>query len=81
MSFFDCENWNLGKMRSLMNKILKKFGNFPGISRPFCYIGKQFTVSPLHYEDGAFASGNFLHAGAPKYWLIVPLTEKAKFEK
>jgi hypothetical protein len=69
-------------MRTELQDVLDEYNEkVPGVYNSYSYLGTEFSYSPMHYEDGALLSANFLHAGAPKWWQIVPLSEHKKFEE
>lgn len=43
-----------------------------GITTPYVYIGTSKTYFAFHIEDVLLVSLNYLHAGEPKIWYIIP---------
>lgn len=60
------QSLNLSKIKNLLI-VLKQY--FDGVSCPFMYLGRVHTLFPIHNEDAALWSFNFLFFGAPKIWL------------
>jgi hypothetical protein len=52
----------------------------PGINNSQIMLGFPGSMTGFHVEDNNFASVNYNHTGAPKYWILMPSphTEKAR---
>ncbi|RPA74362.1 hypothetical protein BJ508DRAFT_230808, partial [Ascobolus immersus RN42] len=42
-----------------------------GIHSSYLYFARKFTAFGMHLEDYAAHSLNFLHVGAPKFWVVI----------
>ncbi|KAJ1521846.1 hypothetical protein ONE63_003481 [Megalurothrips usitatus] len=47
-------------------------GYFLGVSCPAAYVGVAHSLFNFHIEAMGLWSFNFIHHGAPKFWIIVP---------
>jgi hypothetical protein len=58
-------------------------GGGSGRKRGTAASGGGVVVSPfaIHTEDSELYSLNYLHVGAPKYWLVVPAQDSARLER
>jgi hypothetical protein len=41
-----------------------------GINTPHIMLGQAGTMKGFHVEDLNLFSVNYLHSGAPKYWIV-----------
>lgn len=65
--------WNMENFMdtTYLSQIKQKI-NIAGITRPFCYIGTEYSSFAWHTENVELFSVNFLHRGAPKIWYGIP---------
>lgn len=85
-TLFDAnEPWNFknfGNAHSIIHGLKPDQQEFmDGIQRPYVNIGMLYTWFCMHCEDSDLASVNYLHSGAPKYWLCVARSEGQKLKK
>jgi hypothetical protein len=55
----------------------------PGIHSSYLYVNPGAAPAPfaLHVEDSLLYSLSFLHAGAPKFWVVVRPADRARLER
>jgi hypothetical protein len=53
----------------------------PGVTSSFTYFGKVNSVSTGHSEDKRQFSLNYMHGGAPKFWVSIPKEGQAAMER
>ncbi len=55
----------------------------PGIHTPYLYVAGTDGPTPfaLHVEDSHLYSLNYLHAGAPKFWVVIHPHDAERLEK
>ncbi len=55
----------------------------PGIHTPYLYVTGTDGPTPfaLHVEDSYLCSLNYLHAGAPKFWVVIHPHDAERLEK
>lgn len=68
---FITEHFSLSRLKNILN-VLRIF--YDGISYPMMYMGQLHSFFPVHIEDTALWSINFLHFGAPKIWSVLNFT-------
>jgi len=74
--------WNLNYLPQAHGSVVKHVKQeIPGVVTPFLYIGMLFSSFCWHTEDNYFYSVNYLHAGAPKQWYVVPASHSRQFEE
>ena len=54
---------------------------FPGITKPYVYVGKWRSCFGWHKEDQDLYSINYLHSGSPKVWYSLDMNNIEKFEQ
>eukprot|EP00656_Telonema_subtile_P012473 TRINITY_DN1627_c0_g1_i2.p1 TRINITY_DN1627_c0_g1~~TRINITY_DN1627_c0_g1_i2.p1 ORF type:complete len:933 (-),score=119.31 TRINITY_DN1627_c0_g1_i2:227-3025(-) len=73
----DMSNWHLDSLQTPLNQF-EICGE--GISKPMLYVSSgKGTVFAWHVEDMRLYSMNYVHAGAPKEWFIIPPTRAQGF--
>lgn len=73
----------LGFIHNKENLLFHDGGNsehYSGIHTPYIYFGTPGTLFTWHLEDWLLPSANYLLAGAPKLWYVVPATSLGGFE-
>lgn len=82
-SLFDdsCSVWNMKKLGSILDYVSEDYGvTLAGINTPFLYFGMWKSSFSWHTEDMDLYSMNYIHWGAPKIWLTIPLKYGKMFE-
>lgn len=75
-------DWDLRRTPSLKKGLLKHLdADLPGITKPYTYIGSQFSTFCWHVEDDCLYSINYNHGGDPKVWYGVSAQQKSSFEQ
>jgi hypothetical protein len=62
------KNFTLSRLGTILDCYHERL---PGMSWPYFYVGLPHSCFPVHIEDGALWSVNFLHYGAHKIWLVI----------
>ncbi|RKP00104.1 hypothetical protein CXG81DRAFT_13646, partial [Caulochytrium protostelioides] len=70
--------WNIGKLDNLLTRVQRAL---PGVNRPYLYFGMWKATFAWHVEDMDLFSINYIHFGAPKQWYVIPLAQRARFER
>ncbi len=66
---------------------LAETDRYPGINTPYLYVATASSpkccpaLFAMHVEDSRLYSLNFLHAGAPKYWVVVDPRDAERLER
>lgn len=82
-SWFDdgCSVWNMNKLGSILDYVHEDYGlTLPGITSSYMYFGMWKSSFSWHTEDMDLYSMNYIHYGAPKTWLTIPLKYGRRFE-
>lgn len=61
-------NFSLSNLRSILDVCPI---NYPGIQKPYLYVGSKHATFPWHIDYSALFSTNALCFGAPCVWLVI----------
>jgi hypothetical protein len=70
--------WNLMEIDSTLKRGLNT--KIMGVTNPYLYVGSWRAMFGWHKEDMDLYSINYLHAGHPKFWYGIDLSDNEKFE-
>lgn len=76
----DCSEWNLNKLRGILESGLGGT-EVSGINVPYFYFGAWRTTFAWHCEDFNLPSINYLHYGKPKFWYAIKPEDAHKLEE
>ena len=71
-------SWNLARLPGLLSAATA--GEVAGVTSSYLYVGMWKAFFAWHIEDMDLYSINYVHAGAPKFWYVVPPASAHQFE-
>lgn len=74
-------SWNVGKLPSMLARLLPSNERLPGVNSPYLYFGMWRATFAWHVEDMDLFSINYIHFGAPKFWYAIPQGRASALEQ